>query len=515
MQYRVKFLDNEYFWGGPTCNGTAMPINSQSKYSADFTRAMPNQFITVFLSSKGRYIWSDGPFKVWTENDELCFEGKDFELYDKGDCLRDAYLAAMRKHFPFENKPLPREFFKTAQYNTWMEFTYDPTQEGILKYARDIIDNGFEPGILMIDEGWQDHYGNWKFSKDRFFDPKAMVDELHSLGFKVMLWITPFVTADGAEYAKSMFKEINPRWHDTQYVRTQNGHVALFRWWNGVSAVLDLTKESDREFLDKKLTFLTDEYGVDGFKFDGGSYHLYHPKNVVNGPMPDDYDPASLNIAWNEFGTKYIYHEFKDTYNGGGKAVIQRLCDRPHAWEGGADTLVPCAILQGLMGYPYICPDMIGGGSWIYNFYDNFEIDGELFVRMAQASALLPMMQFSWAPWRVLSQHHFEIVKAAANLHNSMSDRIIGLIDDTAKNGEPIVRTLEYNYPHSNLEKVTDQFMLGTDILVCPVTTKDTYEKDIIFPEGSWADADGNEYTGPATIKLPTPIDKLLWFKRI
>ncbi len=515
MQFRVKFLDNEYFWGGPTCAGTGMPICEKSSYNADFTRAMPNQFTSVFLSSKGRYVWTDRPFKVCIESGELCFEGENFELYENGNCLRDAYLAAMRAHFPFEDKMLPREFFKTAQYNTWMEFTYEPTQDGVLEYADNILKHGFEPGILMIDEGWQNYYGNWKFAKERFPDPKAMVDKLHSLGFKVMLWVTPFVTADGADFAKSLFKEINPKWYKTQYSRNKDGRVALYRWWNGTSAALDLTKESDRAFLDEKLSFLIDNYGVDGFKFDGGSYHLYHSRNVVNGPMPDDYDPVALNLAWNEYGTKYEYHEFKDTYNGGGKAVIQRLCDRSHAWEGGADTLVPCALLQGLMGYPYVCPDMIGGGSWIYNFYDNFEVDGELFVRMAQTSALFPMMQFSWAPWRVLSQEHFDIVKQAARLHNSMADEIIRLIEKTAKDGEPVIRLLEYNHPHNNYEIVTDQFMLGRDILVCPVTTKGTFEKDIIFPEGRWSDCDGNEYTGPATVRLSTPIEKLLWFRRI
>lgn len=514
MQLRIKLSENEYFWGGPTCHGTNMPISVNSDYHKNFYHAMPNQFTPLFLSNKGRYVWSDRPFEVWIENGELCFEGKDFELYEDGTCLRDAYLTAMKKHFPFEDKKLPHEFFKTAQYNTWMEFPYNTTQDGVLEYAKTIINNGFEPGILMIDEGWQNYYGNWKFAKERFPDPKTMVDTLHDMGFTVMLWVTPYVTPDGEEFTKSLLKETNPKSYTTHYVRTKNGEVALFKWWNGTSATLDLTKDCDREFLSKKLEFLIDEYGVDGFKFDGGSYHLYHRENVVNGEMPDDYDEIALNLAWNEFGTKYTFHEFKDTYNGGGKAVIQRLCDRPHTWHGGADTIIPCALLQGLMGYPYICPDMIGGGEWLYNYHDNFKVDEELFIRMAQASALFPMMQFSWAPWRVLSEENFEIVKSAAKLHKSLADEIIALIDSTPKSGEPIVRTLEYNYPHNGYATVTDEFMLGTDILVCPVSTPNTFEKEIVFPEGCWVDDEGNKFNGPATLKLPTPIDKLLWFRR-
>ena len=41
-------------------------------------------------------LWGLGEdFKVWVENEELCFEGTDFELYEQGSCIRDAYLAAM------------------------------------------------------------------------------------------------------------------------------------------------------------------------------------------------------------------------------------------------------------------------------------------------------------------------------------------------------------------------------------------------------------------------------------
>ncbi|MCG8514154.1 MAG: hypothetical protein MI740_08435, partial [Halanaerobiales bacterium] len=81
-------------------------------------------------------------------------------------------------------------------YNTWIELMYDQNQEDILKYAHDIIDNGFPPGVLMIDDNWQEDYGKWDFYPSRFSNPKAMMDELHNLGFKVMMWVCPFVSPD-------------------------------------------------------------------------------------------------------------------------------------------------------------------------------------------------------------------------------------------------------------------------------------------------------------------------------
>ena len=521
MISRFKILPDEYFWGGATVFGTDMPITIGSSYCRDFRVNPRNQMMPLFLSSKGRYLWSDTTFKVWVEEDCLCFDGGEFELWEKGNCLRDAYLAAMEAHFPFEDtrrkgKKLPREFFRTAQYNSWMEFTYEPTQEGILRYAHAILDNGFAPGILIIDEGWHQHYGQWQFDSNKFPDPKTMVDELHSLGFTVMLWVTPLITADGREFITATRPDFNPKDWDKLFLRTRDGRPALVDWWNGVSAILDLRKECDKEYFGSRLQRLMNDYGIDGFKFDGGSYVMYHPSSLQNGEPREDHDPEALNRAWNEFGASFTYHEYKDTFKGGGKATVQRLCDRNHSWDNdGLNTLLPCAILQGLMGHPFICPDMIGGGEWTYNEMPNFIVDEELFIRMAQASALFPMMQFSWAPWRVLSPAANKIVADAAALHREMSEEIIALVNDAEKTGEPILRNLEYVFPHKGYAAITDEFMLGKDVLVCPVITKGTRSKTVIFPEGTWQGSDGKIYKGASSQEINTPLDSLVWFRKI
>lgn len=46
-----------------------------------------------------------------------------------------------------------------------------------------------------------------------------------------------------------------------------------------------------------------------------------------------------------------------------------------------------------LAGYPFILPDMIGGNAY------GEAPSKELFIRWAQANALLPAMQFSLLPW--------------------------------------------------------------------------------------------------------------------
>lgn len=516
MNYIFFIQPDEAWWGG-TAASDACPITVSSAYHYDFRVDCGNQTMPFFVSSHGRYIWSDDPFKIDVEDGIIRLEGNEISLIQAGTTLREAYLAAQKAHFPCDRKNLPKEFFKTAQYNTWMEFTYYPTQEGVLEYARSYLQHGFAPGIFIIDEGWHGRYGNWEFDFSRFPDPKAMVDELHAMGFIVMLWLVPYVCADGVQFVRSLRPLVgtDPEMAKHLYMRNENNDVAIIRWWNGYSAVLNLANPCDAKFLDDQLQHLMKAYGVDGFKFDGGTPYEYSSRNVVNGHFADDITPFDLNKAWNSFGRRYPYHEYKDTYQGGGKNCIQRLRDKSHSWDHeGINQLIPCALTCGLIGHPFICPDMIGGGSWTANYEPGFQIDEELFVRMAQCSALFPMMQFSWAPWKALSGENLQHCVQAARLHQKMSDKIIRLVEEAEQSGEPIMRALEYNDPHKGYACIKDEFMLGRDILVAPVVTKGTRERPVVFPEGRWRAEDGTLYRGGTTELLPAPLDKLLWFER-
>ena len=67
MLFRLKIKENEYFWGGAVADGADMPITIGSTYSKDYRNDASNQFMPLFLSSLGRYVWSEGSFKVWIE----------------------------------------------------------------------------------------------------------------------------------------------------------------------------------------------------------------------------------------------------------------------------------------------------------------------------------------------------------------------------------------------------------------------------------------------------------------
>ncbi len=516
MNLKVKMLENEYWYGGSVAESLHNPFDKDSVYNYDMHMG-DNQTMPLLISTQGRYIWCEKPMLVHIENGELDLDADcEIVLYKEGSCLKDAYLSASQRYFKFSGKVPPLKFFESAQYNTWMELDYNQNQESILKYAHGIVDNGYEPGVLMIDEGWHTRYGAWEWDLLKFPDPRAMIEELHSLGFKVMLWVVPLVCADGKDFIMATRPYLSflegACGEKELFLRTDDGRVALIEWWNGYSAILNMCKEDDREFLDSKLQKLIKEYGVDGFKFDGGNISMYNSASIVNGAQTK-YSADELNIAWNEFGTRYEYHEYKDTFKGGGKSVIQRLQDRHHSWvEHGINSILPSALLQGLIGHPFICPDMIGGGEWSFNYMKDFKCDQELFVRMAQLSSLFPMMQFSWAPWRMLDFKHSSLCLSFASLHKDFAPYIIELVKESATSGEPIVRHLEYEYPHCGYEKILDQFLLGSKVLVAPVLEKGQVKRHVVLPKGKWQYVDGIIYEGGKTVEVDAPLEVLPYF---
>lgn len=462
-----------------------------------------NQLVPLFLSSEGEYMWADEAF-VFSAKDGQIAPSVPMERVKAGTTLREAYKAAQAKYFP-ANGILPDTlFFSRPQYNTWIELMYNQNQADILKYAHAIIDNGFPAGVLMIDDNWQRYYGNFTFKAERFPDAKAMIDELHALGFKVMVWICPFVSADSPE-----FRELEAKGF---LLHSPEGGTAILNWWNGYSACYDLTNPEAASYFVSVLREAQKEYGIDGFKFDAGDNNCY-----ASAPYMA-YDRAATNVdhttSWAKIGLEFPVNEYRACWKMGGQPLVQRLGDKDYSWAA-VQQLIPQMCVAGMLGYSYACPDMVGGGQFsaFLDIKDD-EFDQALIVRSAQVHALMPMMQFSVAPWRILSKENLAIVQHMAQLHADFAPYIMRYAHEAARTGEPIVRCMEYQFPHQGLENVKDQFMLGDKYLVAPVVDN-RLEREVQLPKGTWRDEQGRKYKGGKTYKIAVPLERLPYFKRI
>ncbi len=511
----LEMIQGEYWWAGVTSIGHQMPYNNTTVAAVDmWGDNRGNQATPLLLSSKGRYIWSEEPIKYEFNKGAITVTVRDGIIFNgtAGTNLRSAFNYVSKTYFP-SNGLIPDEMlFTKPQYNTWIELMYNQNEDDILKYAQDILAKGYSPGVLMIDDNWQENYGVWEFSPRRFKDPKGMMNKLHAMGFKVMLWVCPFVSADSENFRKlakdGMLILDKGKTQEILWANTKN-KAAIIRWWNGASACLDLSNPKAQTWFKERLNHLVNDYGVDGFKFDAGDADFYS-NNVesFNVKTPNDHTTFFAKL-----GLDYPLNEYRAAWKMAGLPLAQRLRDKGHKW-GDLVKLIPDLMSQSVVGYTYTCPDMIGGGEY-QSFLNGATIDEELVVRSAQIHALMPMMQFSVAPWRVLSSENAAICLKMSKLHEEFGGHILNLAKEASKTGEPIVKPMELAFPENGYELIKDQFVLGNDIIVAPVVEKGSRARKVVLPTGNWQAEDGQKYKGGGTIEIAVPLERVPYFRKI
>jgi alpha-glucosidase len=504
-QYRIEtaVLPGENWWGGNMVDGRKMPFGEGAYQLDQHGNLGTNHAQPFFLSDRGRFIWSEGPLKISFIGGRIMAESSDsIVLNEEGKTLRDAFTRACSTYFPPSGKTPHSLFFSSPQYNTWIELQYDQNEDDVLKYAASIIGNDFPAGIIMIDDNWQKNYGEWEFSCERFDDPRGMIDLLHTMGFKVMLWVCPFVASSTPTYRELA------RDQKLMFASPDKNQPAIVRWWNGQSAVIDLSNPEGMAWYKEQLQNLIDSYHVDGFKLDAGDAIFYRGIYGWQDISPNAHAELHASV-----GLDFSFNEYRASWKMGGQPLVQRLRDKRHSWDDLA-ALIPDMIALGLIGHPFSCPDMIGGGE-VGSFWDNPDLDEELIVRSTQVSALMPMMQFSVAPWRVLGTDNLAICRDMAKLHDRMGEEILALARESATTGEPIIRSLEYVFPGQGHALIRDQFLLGDDIMVAPVVIRGQREREVVFPKGKWKGDDGIIIRGPSVEKVKVPLERLPWYRKI
>jgi alpha-glucosidase (family GH31 glycosyl hydrolase) len=317
------------------------------------------------------------------------------------------------------------------------------------------------------------------------------------------LWVVPFISPDSGE-----FREAERLGY---LIKTKSGESFISHWWDGYSAVVDFSNPAAVQWFYGKLYALRKEYGVYGFKFDAGDSRLYADDIVTVGGTT----PNRQSECYAARCTEFPVNEIRACCKCAGLPIIQRIADRRHSWdaEGGLGGLIPKAIAQGLFGYPYLCPDMIGGGQYVdFAGVSPESLDEELMIRYCQCACLMPIMQFSYPMWANLSARALDAGKACIDLRTHYADYILETAKHASKTGEPILRSLEYAY---SLPDIGDEFMLGEKLLVAPVLQKGATSRAVYLPDGKWKYMpDGRTYEG-GRVEVNAPIEVLPYFEKI
>jgi alpha-glucosidase (family GH31 glycosyl hydrolase) len=510
---RFTLAAGGHWYGGPVDQAHLWPLEAH-EWSADPFLATSNHATPFWMTSSGVGIFLD----TYDDVAASINRGRD-------GLFRFAYLRAPAMHYTIfvgrniaeardlfaaavgKPKKRPPDFvFERPVWGTWCQYFGKVRQSDVLDYVRHIHDGGWPASVVIIDDGWQTHYGDNQFNS-KFPDPRAMVDEVHRLGYRLALWVENFANPDSDRYRQGEGKGGLIR-------DAASGKPALIRWWNGEAALIDFGEDRVRARYVDELRALRRHYGVDGFKFDGGDAEYWPVAGAPRGPALYLTRNRYTDL-WAEVGGEFELNELRVGWLSQPQGLFNRLRDKSASWseKDGLPAIVTHGGIQSLLGFVFNCPDLIGGG-----LDEGFKPEEELNVRWAQAAAFMPVMQFSYGPWQ-FSETAQRTIRNFAELHGKLwRSHLKPLAERAMQTGKPIWSPLFYVFPEDEKAyRIRDQFMLGEDLLVAPVLHSGARERDVYLPAGMWRDFwSGKMVPGGGTLAaVPAPLESIPVFERI
>lgn len=149
----------------------------------------------------------------------------------------------------------------------------------------------------------------------------------------------------------------------------------------------------------------------------------------------------------------------------------------------------------------------------------------ELNARWFEFAAFVPLLRVHGeAPFREMWQFggnaspSFRAQYSADALRYFMLPYIYSVAGDVTRNGGTIMRPLVMDFQNDRLARdITDQYMFGPSILVCPVTEYGAKQRMVYLPKnpGGWVRwPDGRRFSGGQSILARAPYDSIPLFVR-
>ena len=413
------------------------------------------------------------------------------------------------------------------------------TQDEVLSVARQYQKEGIHIDQIVIDFFHWTVQGDWKFDTTYWPDPKAMVDELHSMGIKVIVSVWPSVDRKSENFQPMMDRGL--------LIRTERGAAQTYDY-QGDCVEIDVFNPETRKYVWEICKKNYYDFGIDAFWLDNsepdyGVYDFDHYRYIA-GPA------LSCSNIYPQLYSRVFYDNMKDL--GDGNVVNLLRCawagsqkygnvvwsgDVPSTFEAFYDQL-QAGLNMGLAGIPWWTTDV--GGFMTDDVNDpDFQ---QLLIRwyeFAVYSAVLrmhgdrgpynipPLDTRDWGggylhtgqPNELWSygEENYRIMKKYYDIRIEMHDYIKQLYEEASSNGSPLIRTMFYEFPEdSKCWELQDQYMFGSDYLVAPIFHLNQFEREVYLPAGKWEDTrDGKVYEGGQIITADAPLDSMPVFKRI
>ena len=156
------------------------------------------------------------------------------------------------------------------------------------------------------------------------------------------------------------------------------------------------------------------------------------------------------------------------------------------------DYIIPGALTAGIHGYPYILS---------VPPHDS-KIDKDLFIRWLQIAITFPGLKITNAKVN-LQNDVTEVIRNLIEVRESqIIPEILKYIEEVSE-GIPLIRPLWWINPldYKTLQ-ISDQYLIGSDMMITPILCNGDRRRDVYIPEGVWRyNSTGEEYIGKQWLK--------------
>lgn len=410
----------------------------------------------------------------------------------------------------------------------WQSRLRYETQDDLLEVVRKYKELNIPVSAFIVDYFHWTEQGDYKFDPKYWPDVKAMADEIHETGSKLIVSMWPTINENSENYHHMS--------ENNMLMRTSRGSDRVFNFY-GWQAEIDVTNPATREYVWSKLKENYIDNGVDALWFDEAEPEVH----------PEQFD----NLIWHKgradmVALLYPYYYSKLAYDGfksmGRDDIITLtrcayLGSQKYAslvWSGDIPSTfeslshqVKAGLNMAMCGIPWWNTD-IGGfyGADIQSDYFR-----ELIVRWFQFGVFSPVMRLhgsrikhgersnlkepSGDPNELWSfgERNFEILKDLVLLREKLRPYISSQMKTASEKGYPVMRPMFFEFPDDEIcYTLSEQYMFGEDILFAPIVNQGQTEKEVYIPEGEWVLLkDKTTYT-KGTYKISAEIHEFIAF---
>lgn len=430
----------------------------------------------------------------------------------------------------------------------------NPGGESCKTIITNFINADMKPDAASMEaRGWSACFRDSDDSRANKEDLKKSVEWLHAHGMKAMVYIR----VGGVDAGDIGFKDEYKVHADVEITNpdgtvTVRENIVAIPWILGTGDnpdcgrtrdgsirtgdYLDITNDEALEWYFDKIWGEMIDIGIDGVKIDfcecmpdgekqvgvtKTHYKWKNPDRIITGTEHHAYAPYFISAFYKRMVELKAAKGLKDgfmVFTRGGGIGSQR---NPYMWSGDQardfaklDDQLLATVNCGLSGLPYMSFDMAGYSYCGNNYFTiGLEKESEIFARAVEFTSFLTQMQTHGDVRHAyeMTEKTQAIYRNFTRLHNELIPYMQKYSKIACDTGMPPVRHLVLQYTEDvNVHNRIDEFMLGDGLLVAPILSADTFERDVYLPAGSWTDLlTGKVFEGGQTVKAKANLGQI------